>query len=236
MTKIDVSIIVPVYKPNKKILDDLRKIISKQKTSFSFETLFIDGKNGLANTYNEGIKKSKGKIIVMLHQDCLPKDLYWLEKVIKPFENPGIVISSAYIIDWETNKKYFPFPPDGKSTAYLKQTLAMVGNFDAKTYFTGGEDVDLYLKMMKHGKLAKADTFVTHFHKGYLGNKTVEKRKQNGSINGCLVRIWGIKNPFWWKAIIMSIKYPTTYGKQFIRAFINKKQDYRRDDPVNKKN
>jgi GT2 family glycosyltransferase len=226
--KIDiVSVLIPEYKPDKKILMHLKSYLKSKK---NIKIIELEGIGGLAKTYNKGIRMAKTDIIITIHQDCLPLEKDAIEKLIEPFNDKNIVMTYSWIKDMETGKKYYPCPPDGKFVAYRKSALEKVGFFDEKTFFTGGEDVDLYLKMKKIGKIVEVDTGIIHQHIGYLGNKTVEKRRQNGSINGCLNRVWGIKNPFWWKAIIMSIRYPATYGINFVRAFINKKQDYRRND------
>jgi GT2 family glycosyltransferase len=163
-----------------------------------------------------------------IHQDCLPLEKDSIQKMIKPFENPQVVMSYSWIKDDETKKNYLPLPPDGKFVAYRKDALEKVGFFDEKNFFTGGEDVDIWLKLKKLGKIEKVKTGIIHIHPGYLGNKTLEKRRQNGSINGALFRIWGIKNPKWFKAILGCLRYPPSYGKYFITAFLKGKQEYRR--------
>lgn len=47
-------------------------------------------------------------------------------------------------------------------------------------------------------------------------------------MNGALLRVWGFKYTKWFKALILCLIYPLSYGKEFLRGFINKKQDYRR--------
>jgi len=225
------TLICPIYKPNTKLLNNLKNKLNKQDLrGLSLQKIFIDGSNGLAQAYNSGIKKSNGEIIITLHQDCIPEEKDFIKKLVKPFEEKSVVIATAKIKDYETKKEYFPFPPDGKATAYRKEILKKTGFFDDKAFFTGGEDVDIYLKMRKFGKARNVNTIAEHMHPGYFGNKTVEKRKQNGSINGCLFRRWGIRNPFWWKAILMCFSHPFSYGKEFLSAFFYKKQTYRRKD------
>ncbi|MCL6500884.1 MAG: glycosyltransferase [Candidatus Pacearchaeota archaeon] len=224
-----VTLICPLYKPNTKILNKLKEKLNQQNLEeIPLQKLFIDGKGGLAKAYNQGIKKAKGEIIITLHQDCIPKDKNFIKKMVAPFKEKNVVIATAKIKDYDTKKEYFPFPPDGKATAYRKEILKKVGFFDDKTFLTGGEDVDAYLKIRKFGELENVNTLVEHIHPGYFGNVTVEKRRQNGSINGCLFRKWGLKNPFWLKALVSCFFYPSSYGKEFLRAFFIKKQVYRR--------
>jgi GT2 family glycosyltransferase len=222
-----ISIIIPTYKLNEKLFNKLKKYLNT--CSKDYEIIIVDGKNGLANAYNNGINMAGGDILITIHQDCIPCENDSIDKLISPLiSDPKVIMSYSKIFDYETKRNYYPTPPDGKFVAYRKTSLKKIGMFDEKSFFSGGEDVDIFLKLKKVGKIAKVDTTAIHYHKGYLGNKTVEKRKQNGNINGALFRIWGIQNPKWFFALLFCLRYPKTYGKYFIHAFIAKKQEYRR--------
>ncbi len=228
MKKQKVSIIIPKYKPKKEIFGMLKKYL--KENAKEIEIIEIEGINGLANAYNRGIKKSKGELVITMHQDCIPLEKEAIQKLIKPFENKEVVLTYSWMMEEDIKKKYYPFAPDGKFTAFRKSSLEKVGLFDEKTFFTGGEDVDIWLKLKKEGKVEKVKTGLLHIHPNYRGNKTVEKRKQNGSINGILLRRWGIKNPRWLKSIIMCLISPVSYGKYFVKAFFSGKQKYRRKE------
>lgn len=221
-----VSIIIPKYNPEKGIFDKVKEYLTNNAKDY--EIIEIWGLNGLANAYNEGIKKSKGELIITLHQDCIPIEKDSLKRLIDPFKNPKVVMTYSKIIDYDSKKEYAPFIPDGKFNAFRKTALEKVGYFDEKTFFTGGEDVDIYFKLKKMGKIVLVNTAIKHEHPFYKGNKTIEKRRQNGSINGTLFRIYGFRFPLWYKSLIGVFIYPKTYGKAFLKSFINKKQDYRR--------
>ncbi len=216
----NVSIIIPYYKPNKELFNRTRNYIKKYAKDA--EIIEIEGSAGQAKTVNKAIKEAKGEIVITLHQDCVPLEETSIEKLIKPFKDKKVVMAYSWILDDETKKRYYPIPPDSKFVAYRKSVLEEINYFDEKIFFTGGEDVDLWIKMKKLGDIVRVDTTLLHTHKGYLGNKTIGKRKQNGSINGALFRIWGIQNPKWLRALIMCVRHPTTYGLFFIRAFILK--------------
>lgn len=220
------TIIIPKYKPKKEIFSRLKKYL--KENAQGFEIIEIDGANGLANAYNKGIKKAKGDIIITLHQDCIPLEKDAINKLVKPFKDKEVVLTYSWIMEEDVKEKYYPFVPDGKFTAFRKSALERIGLFDEKHFIIGGEDADIYLKLKKVGKIVKVDTGLLHIHLGYKTNKTKEKIKQNGNINGTLFRLWGFKYPKWHKALILCLIYPFSYGKQFIRGFINKKQDYRR--------
>ena len=223
-----VSIILPVYHIRKDLLDNIKGYLSN--ISKNFETLVIDGKNGLANAYNTGIRKAKGEIIITLHQDCIPLEEDSIQKLVEPFKDEEVVLTYSKIKDICSNKEYIPFISDGKFTAFRKSSLEEVGLFDEKTFFTGGEDVDMWMKLKKIGKIILVDTLVLHNHDKYLGNKTIEKRKQNGNINGVLFRRYLFRFPIWYKALISCFIYPTTYGKEFVKSFVINKQNYRRKE------
>ena len=222
------TIIIPTYKPKKEIFDKLKKYL--KENAKGIEIIEVEGSRGLANTYNKGIKKSKGEIVITLHQDCIPLKKDSIQKLIKPFENGKVLMAYSWIMEEDKKEKYYPFAPDGKFTAFRKESLEKVGFFNEKTFFTGGEDVDIWLKLKKIGKIVKVKTGLLHIHPNYKGNKTIEKRKQNGSINGALFRVWGTKNPKWLKALIICVFDPLHYGKEFWKAFSSGKQNYRRKE------
>jgi len=228
MNKKDISIIIPKYKPKKEVFDKLKRYL-KENTK-GMEVIEIEGLRGLANAYNQGIKKSKGDIVITIHQDCIPIGKDAIEKLVKPFEDKEVVLSYSWVMEEDIKKKYYPFAPDGKFTVYRKSALKEVGLFDEKTFVIGGEDVDIYLKLKKKGKIKKVDTGLLHIHPGYKTNKTKEKIKQNGSMNGSLFRVWGFKYSKWFKALVLCLVHPFTYGKEFCKSFIKGKQDYRRKE------
>jgi len=228
MKNLKASIVIPLYKPNKELLRKLKKYI--KRNAKDYQIIEIEGLNGLANAYNQGITKAKGDVVITIHQDCIPLEKDSIEKLIRPFRDPKVVMTFSWIKDDETGRKYFPLPPDGKFVAYRKKDIKEVGLFDEKTFFTGGEDVDIWLKLKKRGKIKEVKTGILHIHKGYLGNKTLEKRRQNGSINGALFRVWNFKNPKAFKSLLMCLRYPASYGRYFAQAFFSGKQNYRRKE------
>jgi len=68
------------------------------------EVVEIEGINGLANTYNKGITKAKGKIIITLHQDCIPLEKKSIDKLIKPFENKEVVLAYSWVMEEDKKK------------------------------------------------------------------------------------------------------------------------------------
>ncbi len=223
-----ISIIIPIYKPKKEVFDKLKKYL--KENAKGIEVIESDGSGGLANAYNKGIKKAKGEIIITIHQDCIPLEKDAIIKIIEPFKNSKVVMTYSKIVDYDSRKKYIPFIPDGKFVGYRKNSLEKVGLFDEKTFFTGGEDVDIYFKLKKIGKIILCDTVVFHEHPKYRRLRTVEKRKQSGNLNGVLFRKYGFKFSRGIMGIFFSFRYPFSYGKYFLKGFISGKQNYRRKD------
>jgi GT2 family glycosyltransferase len=222
----DVSIIMPLWKSNKDLLNKISKAIDDQDYDGDIEIIKIDNGWGLAKSINYGISISKHSIIVSLHQDAIPTSNTWLSSLIKPFEDPSVVASVSDVIDMETNKVYTPLM-DEKGCAYRKDSLNSVGCFDEKIFLNSGEDMDLYIKLKKIGKIVYPHSTVSHDHPGYLSASGYKKR-QNANTNGCLLRVHGTSFPGWWKGIILANIFNPSYWYWFWRGFILKKEDFKR--------
>ncbi|MEK6823647.1 MAG: glycosyltransferase [Nanoarchaeota archaeon] len=223
----NVSIIIPIHKPDKSLLKKVIIGINKQEFKDKIEIIKVDKKWGLAKSLNYGIKKSKYRIIVTIHQDCIPKSNDWLSFLLKPLEKDEIVATCSKIYDLENKKIYTPLL-DEKGCAYKKEALAKINYFDEKTFLNSGEDMDLYMKLKKIGKIEYPDCMVEHYHKGYLIKKSEYKIKQNANTWGCLFRIYGFKVPGVWGALLKANIFKFDYFYWFWRGFLKKKQDFRR--------
>lgn len=222
----DVSIIVPIYHPNKPILNKVLTSVKKQNFSGKVEVIEIEKGLGLAESMNYGINKSKYNIIVTLHQDCIPSDKNWLVKLVEPLKQKEFVASCSDIFDVESNKTYTP-KLDEKGCAYKKEALQKVGLFDNKTFLNSGEDYDMYMKLNKIGRIAYPHSIVNHHHPGYLG-AIGYKRLQNANTWGCLFRIYGLGLPGWWRSLIKANIFNPGYFYWFWRGFLLRKQDFKR--------
>jgi len=219
----EVSIIVPIYNPNWKLLNKLLDSIKNQKFEGKKEVIKVEKGLGLAESLNYGIKNSKYNIIVTVHQDCIPQSKDWLKKLIHPLKNQKVVASVSDVYDVETKKIYTPLL-DEKGCAYKKEALFKVGLFNERYFRTGGEDMDMYLKLKKIGKIAYPHCLIKHHHKGYLINKSKYKIMQNANSFGCLFRIWGVKLPKWWKGLLLANPFNPYYAYAFWKGFLMKKQ------------
>lgn len=222
----NVSVVMPIYKPDKNILKKVLDSVKKQKFDGKHEVVLVDKGLGLAESMNYGINKARYPIVVSLHQDCIPSSKSWLKLLVEPLKEKDVVATCSDVHDLELNKTYTPLL-DEKGCAYKKEALLKVGLFDNKTFLNSGEDYDIYLKLQKLGKIAYPHSVVIHNHPGYLKAKGY-KRLQNANTWGCLLRIYGFSLPGWWKGLIKANIFNPGYFYWFWRGFLLKKQDFKR--------
>lgn len=207
----NVSITIPICKPNEDILKEIEKAISEQKYNGKIEIIKSEG-GGLAHNMNEGIKRAKYEIVVTLHQDSIPSDRYWLKKLIKPFDNKNVVASVSKVhLPEELWNKFDIFAKaltirekgiitplmDEKGCAYRKKILESAGFFDEKNFRTAGEDLDMYLKLKTYGIIAYPDCKVIHMHQTNFKNR-LKKTYQNANGYGTIFRMQGRKLNRWY--------------------------------------
>ena len=116
--------IIPAYNGKKFLSDCVSSVISQHHENF--EIVIIDDKSvdgtydlacsfktekplsvirhernlGLAATYNHGLEVSRGKFILLLHQDCRLDSNDWLEKALKHFGDPHVaVVTGKALLD-----------------------------------------------------------------------------------------------------------------------------------------
>ena len=178
MKFMNVSIIIPTYKPNPDLLNQIKKSIKNQDFKGKIEVLFQKNR-GLAENINNGIKKSKYGIIITLHQDCVPVGNRWIENLIEPLNKENCVASvsdvelpvelwktfdnTAKILSVKEQKIITPLL-DEKGCAYKKSALKRVRLFEENKFRTAGEDFDIYIKLSKVGKIAYPHTKVMHYN------------------------------------------------------------------------
>mgnify|MGYP001560219912 CR=1 FL=1 len=240
----NVSITIPVYKPDKKILSKIVKAIRSQKFNGKLELFIIDEHLGFSTQMNIGIKKSKHEIVVMLPQDCIPADKYWLRNLIEPFKDKRIAAAVSKVelpkeiweeFDYLTKgimikeKGIITSSLDGKGGAYRKSTLMSIGLFDEKNFKTAGEDYDTYIKIKDLGKIAYPNAKIIHIHPTTF-KKRLRKSYQYANGYGALIRIHGIKMKRWYIGLLKAtpivgiltyiISYPFKNGIIYLPAYI----------------
>ncbi len=215
----NISVILPLHNPDKGILDKIINKLKKQRFNGKIEIIKVDNGLGLAASINYGIKKAKNDIIVTLHQDCIPEDKNWLQKLLEPLKKKDFVASVSDVeLPFEiwnkfglftkalTLKEFGVLTPllDGKACAFKKNVLKEIGLFNERYFHTAGEDFDLYIKLLKKGKIDYPHCKVFHIHKTNFENR-LKKELQYANAFGALVKIHGKNLPSWKKGIIKSI-------------------------------
>ena len=215
----DVTIIMPLFNPDRKILRKIDSAIKNQNYPGKIKVLKIDEGLGLADSLNLGITNSKTEIVVSLHQDCVPSSENWLTNLVAPLEKKDAVASVSKVELPEKLWKRFSWLAkimsakeqriitpllDEKGCAYKKSALKKAGMFDGKTFRTAGEDFDMYLKLRKIGRIAYPGCKVFHHHKHTSKNR-FKKELQLSEGFGVLVRIYSGKTPGWKIGILKSL-------------------------------
>ena len=227
----NISVVIPVFKPDKIIFDKIRAKLKEQKYLGKIETIIIEKGSGLSTHINLGIKKSKYVIVVVLHQDCIPTSSKWLKLLVAPFEDKNVVASVSrveypeelwnklnYIVKglMVKEKGVITSSLDGKAVAYRKSSLNNIGMYDENSFKTAGEDYDLYIKLKKIGKIAYPDASVYHYHPTGFAQR-IRKVYQYSNGYGALTRIHWTNMILWYVGIIKAvpffglITYPLSY-------------------------
>ncbi|OGG87170.1 hypothetical protein A3B87_01080 [Candidatus Kuenenbacteria bacterium RIFCSPHIGHO2_02_FULL_39_13] len=193
-----ISVIIPLYNGEQTIKKTLDSLFSQKK--FFDEVIIVDdgssdesleiaknfevkviehNKNkGLAASYNSGIRKAMGEVVVFLHQDVI---LYTeaMEKIIEPFDNSQVVCAYHYVFQpfeiWEKYsfwQKYFfcrwvnkkVYGMNGKFDAFSKRVLFEAGLFDEERFKSAGEDGDIMIRLKDKGEIVKTEAGILHLH------------------------------------------------------------------------
>ncbi|VVB83555.1 Glycosyl transferase family 2 [uncultured archaeon] len=201
-----VSIIIPLYKPEREVFEKLKEMLKKQ----TINAEIIESWNlPEVESMNAGIKKSKGEIIVILEQDCVPEKEIWLEKLIKPLEDKNIAATGSYLLLSEERWKKYSLllrlliikereredptmnmrapPTDIRACAYRKKDLIEVGMINEAVKFA--PDADLSIKLRKRGRIVNAGVGVFHLHNQKNVSYTLKRLFSYSEGNGKMVRM-----------------------------------------------
>ena len=224
----DVTIVMPVYNPDKKIMKKIDLAIKNQDFNGKINVIKVEGKGGLSAQLNYGLKKAKTEIVVSLHQDCVPSSKNWLKKLVEPFKEKQVVATVSQVkIPYEFWNKFDFLAKimsvkeqeihtplmDEKGCAYRKSVMKKVGYFNEKDFRTAGEDFDMLIKLKREGEISYPDSKILHYHefsskkkKGdYIFKNRFNKELQLSNGFGALVRIYKKEMPNWYVGIIKSI-------------------------------
>lgn len=190
------SIIVPAYNSEKTIRDVLKKALAQDYDNV--EIIVIDDCStdntsrfvkelpvsyyrnrsniGLAESLNRGVDLSRGDIIVVLQDDCVPKSHHWISQLLSHFKDPEVgAVTSPHVIFPDENvtmkEKIFMYGRlrhgieeqdlknhrvseerffSTKCDAYRRDILDKVGKFRPISK-VAGEDKDLSCRIRKAG-------------------------------------------------------------------------------------
>ncbi len=212
MKKQKVSIVIPVYQPEKEVFEKVKEILRKQ----TIKAEIVENWNmPEAKSMNTGIKRAKGEIIIILAQDCIPEDKYWIEKLIKPLEDKKVIATVSDLYLPEEYWKKYPFLTrvltvndigikhpimDARACAYRKKDLIRVGMFSEDPNVIA-IDGDLYKKIKDKGKIVHPSTKVLHLH--HLTNlKKIKLSYKYAVGSGRVVRKYGSKEAVFWRRLL----------------------------------
>ena len=215
----DVSIVMPLFKPNKEILQKIKERLKEQKFKGKIEIIEINEQKGLAESLNKGILQAKNELVISLHQDCIPEGREWLAQLIAPFKDKSVIASVSQVhlplalwnsfsflakcLTFKERGKITPLL-DEKGCAYRKKTLQEIGYFDQNTFRTAGEDFDLFIRINEKGNIAYPLCSVKHMHETSTIQR-LKKERQYANGYGTLIRKYKTKMPGWYKGVIKGI-------------------------------
>lgn len=196
-----VSVVIPVYKPDLEIFNKLKESLKKQTIPVE---IIEKWNNPEAVSMNLGVKEAKGEIIIILAQDCVPENEYWVEKMIKPLQDSEVsaVVSDLLLSEFYWKKRPFLVrmftigdlklrkpSMNLSSCAYRKRDLEKIGYVDEKA---SAIDLDFSIKISKIGKIVRANAVVYHVHPHYNYKKTLKTFYNYSKFNGIAVKDNGI--------------------------------------------
>ncbi len=198
--KTKVSIVMPVYQPEKEVFKKVKEMLKKQ----TVKAEIIENWNmPEAKSINTGIKRAKGDIIVVLEQDCVPEKEVWLEKLVSPFKSKEVIATVSDLLLPEEHWKKYPFllrlliinernvqhpDCDIRACAYRKKDLIDVGMINENP--KAGADTELYMKLRDKGKIVRANEIVFHLHNQKNFRNALKKLYNYSEGNGKMVRIY----------------------------------------------
>ncbi len=145
------------------------RIVHIKKSDFTF-----------GRSLNVGCEAATGQALVFVSGHCIPTNTHWIANLVAPFERGVASLSYGKQVGWGTSKfsecqlfkKYYPevsrlqdkdFFCNNANSALLKSAWEL---FPFDEELTGLEDMDLGLRLIRHGhKIAYvADAPVYHIH------------------------------------------------------------------------
>lgn len=161
---------------------------------------------GLANAYNLGWRAARYEIVVVMHSDCFVTSPLALRLLTEPLEQNGVVASQpSHALpgaDWDkmsfwdrvANARYVGKEGHnlcGKFDAFRRAALEKIDGFDARRFFSAGEDNDISIRLRQVGVIVNSQASVIHAHdypKTARLMSLFTKQAQLGQGMGALIR------------------------------------------------
>jgi glycosyltransferase involved in cell wall biosynthesis len=214
-----ISIVIPVYKPEEEVFEKVKKMLRKQ-TLRNIE--IVENWNmPEAESMNAGIKKSRGDIIVILAQDCIPENKFWLEKLVEPLKDEKVVASGSKLYLPKEYWKTYPLMTrmitiddlntrgpfmDIRATAFRRKDLYAIGLIKEKIGRMG-LDGDAYTKLIKMGRIEHPNVRVLHLHRPGSFRKTVGLLYSYSKANGVIMRDFGLEGRAFIKRVLRALPF-----------------------------
>lgn len=207
------NLISKIFLINDNSSDDSLSILENYSKNSPYDCVVITNPKGkgLAENYNIGIKKSKSKYVILMHQDILLIDKKSFIKLTNPLmENSKFVASYPIVLHprkiWSSygfwQKAMFSRFLDkevsmltGKFDCFSVEFLSSINFFDSKTFRTAGEDGDMKIKIKKSQKYSSSTNLkVIHLHNkesNFGWKKYLRKEAQLAEAQGVILRKYG---------------------------------------------
>ena len=166
--------------------------------------------SSVAASYNLGLKKSKGNVIIGMHADSTLPTHFELSRLIAPLKDTLVVATYSYVLHpieiWNTynfwekcqharlvEKKLSGM--NGKFDAYRKSALRALHGFDDVNFKIDGDgnDADIYLRLKARGSVVLSEATVIHLHHlspHYSLFAWIEKRRNLAILSGRLLKMY----------------------------------------------
>ena len=195
-----------------KSTDDSVRIARKTLQSSGHTYLLVEHERseGLACSYNDGIRRASGELIVTMHCDVVLQGEKALGQLVAPLRKNRDVVLAYHCVDhprsvWETynfwQKCFFARQVgrrqsgmDGKFDCLRKSALEEVGLFDGETFRRAGEDGDVFRKLAAKGETVKTDSAILHLHSldpDFRMSNIIYKHAQYAESQGAILRRYG---------------------------------------------
>ncbi len=234
---VKISIVMPVYKGESTVQETLRSLLSQTKQfdelivvddaspdrsreiiknylagKREYQFIIHDDNKGLAESYNDGIRRAKGELVATLHQDVV-LDPDALEKLIKPFSDEKVAAAGHISTFPHSAWKKFGFWQkcffsrfvgkelpgiNGQFDCFRRSALEKAGLFDGGKFRSAGEDADMVFRISKLGRVVRTDAKLVHLQNtspDFGPRDIIWKQKQHSEARGALLasgRIRGV--------------------------------------------